>query len=220
MSDPYQVVRDFEQDLCEFTGAKYAVTTNSCTMALLLACSYMMHRIKTNKIIQETNGHLFEMERKPPAITIPKHTYVGVPMSIKHAGFSVSYNNNDWIGMYELKPYPIWDSARAFYRDMYIRNSYMCLSFHATKLLGDTQGGAILHDNDEADKWLRRARFDGRTEGVHPKEDHFDMLGYHCYLSPDVAARLKLKLAAYPDDARPMLLNDPYPDLSQFEVLK
>ena len=207
MSDPYQVVRDFEQDLCEFTGAKYAVTTNSCTMAILLACAYAKKYPRSVGWVTDT-------------ITIPKRTYVGVPMSIKHAGFSVSYDDIGWVGMYELRPYPIWDSARAFYRDMYIRNSYMCLSFHATKLLGDTQGGAILHDNDEADKWLRRARFDGRTEGVHPKEDHFDMLGYHCYLSPDVAARLKLKLAAYPEDARPMLLNDPYPDLSQFEVLK
>lgn len=35
--NPFQVVKDFERALCEYTGAPYAVTTTSCTMALLLA---------------------------------------------------------------------------------------------------------------------------------------------------------------------------------------
>ena len=37
MSNPYQVVKDFEAALCAYTGARYAVTTTSCTTALLLA---------------------------------------------------------------------------------------------------------------------------------------------------------------------------------------
>ena len=37
MSKSFQVVRDFEAALCEYTGAPYAVAVNSCTMALLLA---------------------------------------------------------------------------------------------------------------------------------------------------------------------------------------
>jgi hypothetical protein len=34
---PYDAVRNFEAALCKYTGARFAVTTNSCTMALLLA---------------------------------------------------------------------------------------------------------------------------------------------------------------------------------------
>src|ERR1017187_2632578 len=94
---PFQVVKDFEVALCEYTGAPYAVTTNSCTMALLLACDYL----------------------GVGEVTIPKHTYVSVPMSIIHAGGFVKFENLSWQGSYRLKPYPIWDSARRFTSGMY-----------------------------------------------------------------------------------------------------
>jgi dTDP-4-amino-4,6-dideoxygalactose transaminase len=102
---------------------------------------------------------------------------------------------------------------------MYLEGEMQCVSFHWTKILGDTQGGAILHDNDEADAWFRKARFDGRTEGVAPKDDQFDMIGYHCYISPDVSARLLAKLSVLPKHNAD-LPNDEYPDLSKFEVFK
>jgi dTDP-4-amino-4,6-dideoxygalactose transaminase len=37
----FQVVRDFEKAVAEYTGAPYCVAVNSCTMALLLACKYL-----------------------------------------------------------------------------------------------------------------------------------------------------------------------------------
>ena len=94
-----------------------------------------------------------------------------------------------------------------------------CVSFHASKTLGDTQGGAILHDNAVADAWLRKARFDGRTEGIAPKDDVFTFAGWHCYMSPDVAARLLWKLSVLPKHNEP-LPNDDYPDLSLHEAFR
>ena len=94
-----------------------------------------------------------------------------------------------------------------------------CVSFHASKILGDTQGGAILHDNPEADEWLRRARFDGRREGVESKEDSFPHIGWHAYMSPDVAARLLQKLSVLPRHNEP-LPNDDYPELDKMEIFK
>ena len=195
--NPYQVVKDFEAALCEYTGAKYAVTVSSCTMALLLCCKFAQVR----------------------SAEIPKRTYVSVPMSIMHAGGKVSFRDEKWSGEYMLRPWPIWDSARRFTAGMFRPGHFQCLSFHASKILGDTQGGAILHNNPHADAWLRRARFDGRTEGVAPKDDRFVVHGYHCYMSPDVAARLLLKMHSLPrenDD----LPNDDYPDLSKVELFK
>ena len=95
----------------------------------------------------------------------------------------------------------------------------VCVSFHAAKTLGIEQGGAILHDNKEADAWLRRARFDGRTEGVAPKDDRFDMIGWHCYMNPSTAAQGLLRLHSLPRDNAP-LPNDDYPDLSQMEIFR
>ena len=209
MSDPYQVVRDFESALCEYTGAKYAVTTNSCTMALLLAVAWHLWG----------KGGLSEAPIPTLAIEIPSRTYVSVPMSIIHAGGLVSFQEEIWSGAYQLWPLPVWDCARRFTTDMYEDGSFQCVSFHASKILGDTQGGAILHDDDEADAWFRRARFDGRTEGIAPHLDRFDQIGWHCYMSNDVAARLLLKLHSLPKQNN-NLPNDNYPDLSKMEIFK
>lgn len=197
MLNPYQVVRDFEAAVAEYTGAPYVVTVNSCTMALFLCLKY------------------FEVEN----VEIPKRTYISVPMSILHAGGRIAWRDEDWRGAYRLEPYPIVDSARRFTAGMYRPGEYQCVSFHASKILGIEQGGAILHDSPEADMWFRRARFDGRTEGVAPSNDTFDMLGWHCYLSPSAAAVGLLKLYSLPKD-NPDLPNDDYPDLSKIELFK
>jgi dTDP-4-amino-4,6-dideoxygalactose transaminase len=188
----FQVVRDFEKAVCEYTGAPYCVTVNSCTMALLLACKYLN--------VKEVN--------------IPKLTYVSVPMSIMHAGGTVKFRDDDWSGSYQLRPYPIWDSARRFRALMYIPKQFQCVSFHWSKVLGIQQGGAILHDDPKADAWLRKARFDGRTEGVAPKDDTFETLGYHCYMSPEIAAEGLVRLSFLPR-YNADLPNSDYPDLSK-----
>jgi dTDP-4-amino-4,6-dideoxygalactose transaminase len=200
---PHQATRDFEAALCEYTGAKYAVTTNSCTMALLLAIAW--HDTPTQ----------FAISR----VSIPKRTYVSVPMVIRQTQFGIKFRDEDWVGAYQLHPFPIYDCARRFTSGMYVPGQFQCVSFHTSKILGDSQGGAILHDNAEADAWLRKARFDGRTEGVAPKDDKFDMIGWHCYMSPDVAARLLWKLSVLPKHNAD-LPNDDYPDLSTMEIFK
>lgn len=212
MPDPnaFGVVKDFELALCDYTGAPYAVTTTSCTAALLLATRYCIENAWWPPPEQPPNR---------PAISIPKFTYVSVPMSIIHAGGYPSFRDEDWLGTYQLKPLPVWDSARRFTAGMYRVGQMQCCSFHVSKILGDTQGGAILHDDPVADVWLRKARFDGRTIGVAPKDDNFDMVGWHAYLSPDVAARLLWKLSVLPRTNQD-LKNDDYPDLSLMEVFK
>jgi len=152
-------------------------------------------------------------------VEIPKRTYVSVPMSIIHAGGRPVFRDEEWIGMYPLLPLPVWDCARRFTGGMYISGQMMCLSFHWTKILAIGQGGAILHDNDEADEWFRRMRFDGRTAGVAPKDDTFTMIAHHCYMSPRDAAEGLSRLAVLPEH-NDDLPNDSYPDLSTMEIFK
>lgn len=206
--NPYQVVKDFEAALCEYTGAPYAVTVTSCTAALMLACRYRV------------------VNRQPvmTSFTIPKRTYCSVPQSIINAGGYAMYIDAEWEGYYEIEPHNIYDSARYFSSGMFNKvgfqgSKYICCSFHWTKTLSIGQGGVILHNDYVADKWFRKARFDGRTEGVAPKDDNFDMVGYHCYMSPRDAAEGLSRLAILPKHNEP-LPNDDYPDLSQFEVFK
>ena len=224
--NPHQVTRDFEKAVADYTGAPYVVAVNSCTAALTLAVAW--HLRDERKYIEGPiiNGTIC---RAP--IEIPKHTYVSVPQAIIHAGGRPTFRDESWAGWYQLKPLAVWNSARWFTKNMYNvidssgarrmlpPSAMVCTSFHASKTLGDSQGGAILHDNPEADAWMRRARFDGRTEGVAPKDDHFDMVGWHCYMSPDVAARLLHKLSVLPSRNAP-LPNDDYPDLNKFKVFQ
>lgn len=198
MSDPFDVVRQFESDLCEYTGAPYCVTTTSCTMAILLACEY--HKVSE--------------------VTIPKFTYVGVAQSVLNAGGTLKFEDDNWCGWYQLKPYPIWDSARWISGGMYdeMDGQMVCLSFHWSKQLGLQQGGAILTDDPEAAEMLRRMRFDGRREGVSPIDDTF-VRGHHAYMSPEIAALGVIKLGLLSKVNGPLGW-DQYGDLSKQEIFK
>lgn len=195
--NPHKVTADFEAALCEYTGARYAVATNSCTNALLIALSWFRPKyFHTNT-----------------TIWLPRFTYVGVAQSVCNAGFRVRFRPETWRGEYRLEPLPLWDAARRFTSGMFRRGNMQCVSFHISKILGIDQGGAVLHDDPDADVWLRKARFDGRSEGVHPKDDVFTP-GYHCYMSPNVAAQGLWRLSFLPRHNED-LPNSDYPDLSR-----
>lgn len=204
MSDPYRVTRDFEAALCEYTGAKYAVAVNSCTAALMLSVKWIYTAA-------------YPISRS--CVEIPKHTYCSVPMAIQLAGGKICWRDEDWLGAYQLRPYNIWDCARRFTSGMYVAGQFQCVSFSAAKILGIEQGGAILHNSDDADPWFRRMRFDGRTEGVDPLYDDFREIGYHCIMLPSIAAQGLLKLHHLPKHNEDMP-DYPYPDLSKFDIFK
>jgi dTDP-4-amino-4,6-dideoxygalactose transaminase len=207
MGNPYAVIGEFEKELCAYTGAPYAVAVNSCTMALLLSVAYC----------KKTYGE--------SPVEVPKFTYVGVPQAVIHGGCNVEFVDLDWLGYYRMPPYPIWDSARYFEKGMFGKFSnvdfapLVCVSFHASKILGLEQGGAILHNSAVADKWFRKARFDARTENVAPRDDTFDMLGWHCLLNPSTAAQGILRIYSLPEKNAP-LPNSDYADLSKIEAFK
>jgi dTDP-4-amino-4,6-dideoxygalactose transaminase len=202
--DAFSIVRDFEAAVAEYTGAPHVVAVNSCTNALFLALKW------------HWRPHDIPEFRAP--IEIPKRTYISVPMQILHAGRYVDFRDEDWTGTYQLKPTHIWDCARRFTSGMYQEGQYQCVSFHWSKILGIQTGGAILHDDPEADAWLRRARYDGRTEGVPPSEDTFKEVGWHMYMTPEIAAEGLVRLEFLPRD-NPDLPPDDYPDLSKFKFL-
>lgn len=206
----YNVVRDFERALCDYTGAKYAVAVNSCTAALQVCLMYQRY-------VRER----YQVSYMLPEVIIPKHTYVGVPMVAKLTGHAVKFVDARWKGQYRLQPYPIWDSARSLYKGMVPHSGeyFYCLSFHWTKVLKLGWGGAILHNSQEADHYLRRMAFDGRTPGLSPQYDTFPVLGIHANIPPSLAAEGIVRLGLLPDFNEP-LPNSDYPDLSLHPVFR
>ena len=79
--NPYKIVQMFEEEVAAYTGAPFAVSVESCTNAIFLCCKY----------------------RNVTEVTIPKCTYLSVPMSIMHSGAEVVFEDREWSGAYRLE---------------------------------------------------------------------------------------------------------------------
>lgn len=201
LHNPYKIVKMFEEEIALYTGAPYAISVDSCTNALFLACKYL------------------EVEE----VTIPSKTYLSVPMSILNAGGEVVFDTtpsvNHWTGIYQLKPYPIYDAAKRLTAGMYLDGTIMCLSFHIKKHLGIGKGGMILTDNPDAMEWFKKARYEGRSEKFY-KEDIIDSVGWNMYMTPQEAAHGLALLQNYPEHNRDLDEVNGYRDLTEFPVFK
>ncbi len=165
--NPYLVVNQFEDYMAKYTNSPYAVAVDSCTNALFLCCVYL----------------------KIKKITLPSKTYVSVPCSILHAGGEVEFENLEWKGSYQLKPYPIYDSACKLAKNMYEKNTFQCISFSGNKIINIGKGGMIFSDNKEAVDWFKLARYEGRQEIPLSDQEEFNFLGWNMYMTPEQAAR-------------------------------
>jgi len=168
INDPWDVVASFEKMVAEYAGSKYAVSIDNCTDAAFLCLKYL---------------------KATGPITIPSKCYVSIPQTILHAGCELRFEDIEWSGTYQLRPYPIVDGATRFTRGMYIPGTYQCLSFHIKKILNIGKGGMILTDDPEAARWFKVARYEGRHIEVPYDEDEIEMVGWNMYMPPEQAAR-------------------------------
>ena len=126
----------------------------------------------------------------------------------------------DWKGIYQLKPFPIYDSAKRLTSNMYIPGSLMCLSFHFKKPLKIGKGGMILTDSKEAVEHIKRMRYEGRGEGISYHCDDISYEGWNMYMTPEQAARGLILLSDYPQHAEDQIEDPPYRDLTEFSIFK
>lgn len=202
--NPYKIVKMFEEEVAEYTGAPFAVAVDSCTNALFLSLMYQQHigdLILDNEVI------------------IPSKTYLSVPMSIIHAGFKLVFDTsmNNWSGIYQLKPFNIYDAAKRLTSDMYIGGTFMCLSFHIKKTLSIGKGGMILTDDIDAVEWFKKARYEGRSEKGYD-EDNIEMLGWNMYMTPQEAAHGLSLMQNYPEHVSDLEENGGYKDLTTNKI--
>lgn len=205
----HKITADFEQAICDYTGAPYCVALYNCSNALFLALWFSVD--------------------KGIEIEIPSHTYMSVPCEIIHAGCKVKFMPSPTYltGAYFLNPTKVVDSALRFTSDMYLPDTLMCLSFTGPyKHLKLGKGGAILTDDPTAYAWFKKARFSGRAECSY-HDDNFDenpCIGWNFYMMPEIAARgLLLMQQFYNLDGSKKSNKDlslPYPDLSKYKLWK
>lgn len=193
--DPWDIVTIFENKLAKYAGSNYAVCLDSCSNALFLCLKYL--------------------DIKDTVIEIPKYTYASVPMQIIHAGNKIRFIDKQWSGDYYLGNTPIIDGATRFRKNMYLPDSYYCVSFHHRKTLKIGRGGVILTNDKNFIDWCRPMIYDGRHKDVLYKNDQLACIGYHMYMTPEDAAIGILKLDELPDHNPDTGDSESYADLSK-----
>lgn len=164
----------FEQRLCEYTGSPYALVVDRCTNAIVLCLEY------------------FKQKNDP--YHIPNQTYMSVPMTMINYGYRVELSSIPWQGHYQIGRSNIYDYAVGFEKNMYKAGQIQCISFQQKKRLKIGKGGAILLDDHNMYKKLKRMRHDGRTTHLGTSQDIINnpndiLIGYHMNMTPDEAAK-------------------------------
>ena len=187
-------IHNFENALCEFTGAPHAVMTDCCTHAIELCLRY--DKVKTTRFTPRT--------------------YISIPMTMHKLDIDYSYDSNeDWVGEYNFEGTRIWDSARLLRRGMYKQGQMQCLSFGYDKPLEIGHGGAILLDDPVAYEVLIKQRYDGRNLHIIPWERQLVFeVGYHYRPTPEDALK-GLQMLAHIDQTPTY---KQYPDLREIII--
>jgi dTDP-4-amino-4,6-dideoxygalactose transaminase len=160
----FDVITDFEKEIADFFGSKFAVSTDCCTHAIEMCLIY-------NNI---------------QSVSIPYHTYLSVPMTAKKLKIEWQWRDDSWQDYYQLTE-NIYDAAVLWKKNSYIPGSFMCLSFQFKKHLSLGRGGMILIDDEKTYYDLVKLGYDGRRRDAPWAEQNVDSFGYHYYMTPETA---------------------------------
>lgn len=194
----------FENAIASFFGAPFAVSVDSCTHGIELCLRYL----------------------NVSRITVPRRTYISIPMLAYKLGITLEWVDTEWQDYYSLgtesfRAKEVFDAAVLWKPNSYLPGKFMCLSFQYQKHLSLGRGGMILcPDKDSADT-LKRMSYDGRLPNI-PWREQDDILqpGYHYYLIPELAELGLKKLdEAIKTPPRIWQISD-WPDISSYSCFK
>lgn len=193
----FQVVTEFENKIAEFFGAPYAIAVDSCTHGVELALRYT----------------------QVDHITVPKHTYLSIPFLADKLWIDLFWKDENWVDYYYLTDKVI-DAAVLWKPNSYIPGTFMGVSFQYQKHLSLGRGGIILTDDKEAAVQLKKMSYDGRIPNVPWREQNIDTVGYHYYMTPEVAQNGLDKLSEAIDTPPRQWVVSDWPDLTQMSIFK
>jgi len=193
----FEVIADFEKQVANFFGAPYAVSVDCCTHGLELCL-----RLKDIK-----------------KITVPKHTYLSVPMLASKLNIDLEWTSEKWQDYYYLSK-DIIDAAVFWEKDSYIPGTFMCVSFQFRKHLSLGRGGMILFDNKEDFDRLKKMSYDGRSPALSWSVQNVDTIGYHYYMTPEIAELGLRKLPLAIETTPKRWVYTDWPDLTTMDVFK
>tara|TARA_Y100001963_G_C6664360_1_gene392025 strand:- start:200 stop:808 length:609 start_codon:yes stop_codon:yes gene_type:complete len=193
----FEVIADFEREVADFFGAPYAVAVDCCTHGLELC----LRRKGATKI------------------TVPRHTYLSVPMLAEKLDLEIEWTDDKWQDYYYVTD-SIVDAAVHWKSDSYIPGTYMCVSFQFRKHLSLGRGGIILFDNKEDYDVLKKMSYDGRSPDESWSVQNIQTIGYHYYMTPETAELGLQKLSAAIETPPKRWVYTDWVDLTTLDVFK
>jgi len=162
-------VKELEDMLCEFVGAKYACGLSSATNAIFLASLGKGENFKIPSMI-------------PPVVV----------NATLNAGNKVEFINDvDWVGdsyiLHTFENYKIVDSAQKVVENQFTKEcndeDLMFYSFYPTKPIGSLDGGMIFSNDESKINWFREASLNGMTYSQENWNRNLKFPGWKMYLS-------------------------------------
>jgi len=176
-----EVVKEFEQAICEYVGAKYAASFFSASYALYCI---MKSRVCTPSVplIMNHTG------RFAPTVSVPSMIPPVVPNAIRSVGYDLDFTDDTaWVGgSYQLLENVI-DSAQRLDRNQYVNecadDDLLVFSFYPTKPLSSLDGGIVVSNNKEKIDDLKSLSFYGMEYHEDSWSRNQIQVGYKAYLS-------------------------------------
>lgn len=201
ISNNMDFVNVFEEKIAKYTGFNYGIATDCCTNAMMLSLYFLIYHKKQIPCDFENIKWI-----------IPAYTYMSVPMMLfnltKQKSEVILDEDDCWERFYEIKyiykgklfSTGVFDSATDLDSNIAklyntVKDPFVCVSFQQKKRLPLGRGGMIL-TNRNHQKLLKRLRYDGRNTRMSDQEElslvttsQDIILGFHCYMEPDKAAK-------------------------------
>lgn len=180
-----KIVREFEENFCNYVGARYGCSVHSATSAIFL---------------------IFSMIQPEQIVRVPSIIPPVVLNALINAGCMIEFTDNvEWVGnsyvLHEFNPgIKIIDSAQRVDRNQFDREAdgydLMFFSFYPTKPVGSCDGGMIVSNSRARIDELRQLSFNGMTFAEKHWEREVKMVGHKMYMNSIAAyiANENLKL--------------------------
>jgi dTDP-4-amino-4,6-dideoxygalactose transaminase len=152
-------------------------------------------------------------------IIVPKRTYLSIPFLADKLKIDLIWKDENWVDYYYLSENVI-DAAVLWKKNSYVPNTFMSISFQFQKHFSLGRGGIILTDNKIAAKQLKKMSYDGRLPVIPWRDQNIDTIGYHYYMTPEIAEiGLERLDGAINTTPKQWVITD-WPDLTKMKIFK
>lgn len=164
-----KIVGEFEQEVCDYVGAKYA--------ASFFSASYAMYSIFKSTVCET-----------PKVVTIPSMIPPVVPNVLSDVGVYIRFSSNvNWVGGSYKMTDDVVDSAQRLDRNQYKNecddDDLLVFSFYPTKPLSSLDGGMVVSNNKEKIDDLKSLSFYGMEYSDESWSRVQKQVGFKAYMS-------------------------------------